>query len=71
MNPCIHDTEWRLWTPPSSDTPAHIYAGVRLVATVFDYDAAHWMVAEHNSRLLIERGRAEQAELALRERSQP
>lgn len=67
MSPCIHDTEWRLWTPPSSDTPAHIYAGVRLVATVFDYDAAHWMVAEHNSRLLIERGRVEQAE---RERTQ-
>lgn len=58
----IHNTEWRLWTPPSSDTPAHIYAGVRLVATVFDYDAANWMVAEHNSRLLIERGRVEQAE---------
>jgi hypothetical protein len=48
----VMNTEWRMWVPPCASTPAHIYAGVVLVATVWDYAVGEWMVSSHNAGLV-------------------
>lgn len=42
---------WRLYVENDQSIPAHIYAGVKLVATVFCHQSASSMVEQHNNLL--------------------
>lgn len=44
---------WRVWEPADAigSGPFHIYAGVRLIATLWHRGVADWMVQTHNREL--------------------